>query len=57
MRKCVLLLSWGMAACAADVVNERGLLIEEGAYACQIAAFGGVMDRMVHRRGRRHEPS
>src|SRR5688500_11067561 len=46
-----------MTASAVDVVNERWLLIEEGAYARQLAGFGGVMDRMVLGLGRRHEPS
>ena len=46
-----------MTASAVDVVNERWLLIEEGAYARQLAGFGGVMDRMIPGRGRRHEPS
>jgi hypothetical protein len=36
-----------MTASAVDVVNERWLLIEEGAYARQLAGFGGVMDRMI----------
>ena len=30
-----------MTAGAVDVVNERRLLIEEGAYARQLAGFGG----------------
>src|SRR5829696_1816107 len=46
-----------MTASAVDVVNERWLLIEEGAYARQLAGFGGVMDRMILWHGRRHEPS
>jgi hypothetical protein len=46
-----------MTASAVDVVNERWLLIEEGAYARQRAGFGGVMDRMIRGRGRGHEPS
>lgn len=46
-----------MTASAVDVVNERWLLIEEGAYARQLAGFGGVMDRMILGRGGRHEPS
>ena len=46
-----------MTASAVDVVNERWLLIEEGAYARQLAGFGGVMDRMILGHGRRHEPS
>jgi hypothetical protein len=46
-----------MTASAVDVVNERWLLIEEGAYARQFAGFGGVMNRMILGRGRRHEPS
>src|SRR6478735_12454641 len=46
-----------MTASAVDVVNERWLLIEEGAHARELAGFGGVMDRMILGRGRRHEPS
>src|SRR5215468_2322276 len=46
-----------MTASPVDVVNERWLLIEEGAYARQLAGFGGLMDRMVLGHGRRHEPS
>ena len=46
-----------MTASAVDVVDERWLLIEEGAYARQLAGFGGVMDRMILGHGRRHEPS
>src|SRR5207249_5337788 len=46
-----------MTASAVDIVNERWLLIEEGAYARQLAGFGGVMDRMILGHGRRHEPS
>src|SRR5687768_16308086 len=42
---------------AGTVVNERWLLIEEGAYARQLAGFGGLMDRMILGQGRRHEPS
>src|SRR4029077_13488611 len=45
-----------MTASAFDVVDERWLLIEEGAYARQLAGFGGVMDRMILGHGRRHEP-
>ena len=45
-----------MAAGAVDVVDERRLLIEEGAHARQVAGFGGAMDRMILGRGRRHEP-
>jgi hypothetical protein len=33
-----------MTAGAVDIVNERWLLIEEGAYARELAGFGGVMD-------------
>lgn len=47
----------GMTASAVDVANERWLLIEEGANARQLAGFGGLMDWMILRRGRRHEPS
>jgi hypothetical protein len=36
--------------------NQR-LAREKGAYAIQFAGFGGIMDRMVLARGRRHEPS
>src|SRR6185295_3950053 len=39
-----------------DVVDERWLLIEEGAYARRFAGFCGVMDRMILGCGRRHEP-
>src|SRR6185503_6648756 len=46
-----------MTASAVDVVDERWPLIEEGPYARQLAGFGGVMDRMILRHGRRHEPS
>jgi hypothetical protein len=46
-----------MTAGAADVVNQRWLPIEEGAYARQLAGFGGVMDRVILGHGRRHEPS
>jgi hypothetical protein len=46
-----------MTASAVDVVNERWLLIEEGAYARQLTGFGCVMDRMILGHGRRHEPS
>src|SRR3954451_11310078 len=46
-----------MTASAVDVVNERWLVIEKGAYARQLAGFGGVMDRMILGHGRRHEPS
>ena len=46
-----------MTASAVDVVNERWLLVEEGAYARQLADFDGVMDRMILGRGRGHEPS
>src|SRR5262245_8909704 len=46
-----------MTASAVDVVDERWLLIEEGAYARQLAGFGSVMDRMILGHGRRHEPS
>jgi hypothetical protein len=46
-----------MTASAVDVVDERWLPIEEGAYARQLAGFGSVMDRMILGRGGRHEPS
>jgi hypothetical protein len=46
-----------MTASAVDVIDERWLLIEEGAYARQLAGFGGVMDRMILGRDRRHETS
>src|SRR5213078_3127373 len=36
-----------MTAGAVDVVNERWPLVEEGAYARQLAGFCGVMDRMI----------
>jgi hypothetical protein len=36
-----------MTASAIDVVDERWLLIEEDAYAGQLAGLGGVMDRMI----------
>ncbi|HXT68169.1 MAG TPA: hypothetical protein VN700_00320 [Vicinamibacterales bacterium] len=45
-----------MAAGAVDVVDERRLLIEEGADARQIPGFGGAMDRMILGCGRRREP-
>ena len=46
-----------MTASAVDVADERWLLIEEAAYARQLAGFGGIMDRMIPGHGRRHEPS
>src|SRR5687768_12310277 len=46
-----------MTASAVDVVHARWLLIEKGAYARQLAGFGGVMDWMILGHGRRHEPS
>jgi hypothetical protein len=46
-----------MTASAVDVVNERWLLIEEGAYARQLAGLGGGMDRMILGHGGRHQPS
>ena len=46
-----------MTANAVDVVDERWLLIEEGAYARQFAGFGGVMDGMILGPRRRDEPS
>jgi hypothetical protein len=46
-----------MTASAVDVVNERWLLIKEGAYARQLSGFGGVMDRRILGHCRRHEPS
>jgi hypothetical protein len=45
-----------MTASAVDVVHERWLPIEKGSYARQVAGFGGIMDRMILGRSRRHEP-
>src|SRR5262249_3420165 len=47
----------GMAPGAVDIVNERWLLLEEGAHARQRAGFGGSMDRMILGRSRGHEPA
>src|SRR5262245_5145616 len=46
-----------MTPSAVDIVNERWLVLEEGAHARQLAGFGGLMDRMILGRGRGHEPS
>jgi hypothetical protein len=45
-----------MATGAVDVVDERGLSIQEGTHARQVPGFGGAMDGMILRRRRRHEP-